>query len=191
MNLKGFYLLLSYLKRWAKMARPHDVSLQIRERMTICPSTRHSPKTRSDESNCNLQDSAQYFFWLLGGQKNILYPSELDISDIYASPTFKIRKESTHSYDVVNLKQLNPELGKIWGTYRRIKELHNGMASGCSSKPHVLWRLKSDAYLCMRFRDANKLEIQKLVCKGVIWGLENFIKRFPIVSVGKSRSTRK
>ncbi len=39
------------------------------------------------------------------------YLSRLGISDIYASPIFKAKKESTHGYDVVEPNQLNPELG--------------------------------------------------------------------------------
>ncbi len=44
--------------------------------------------------------------------KNIVpYLSELGISDIYASPFFKARSGSMHGYDVVDPRQLNPELG--------------------------------------------------------------------------------
>lgn len=46
-------------------------------------------------------------------KKIIPYLSELGISDVYASPIFKAKKGSTHGYDVVDLNQLNPELGTI------------------------------------------------------------------------------
>jgi (1->4)-alpha-D-glucan 1-alpha-D-glucosylmutase len=39
------------------------------------------------------------------------YLAELGISDLYASPIFTARKGSTHGYDVVNPRQINPELG--------------------------------------------------------------------------------
>jgi (1->4)-alpha-D-glucan 1-alpha-D-glucosylmutase len=39
------------------------------------------------------------------------YLNELGISDIYASPIFKARQGSTHGYDVVDMNQLNPEIG--------------------------------------------------------------------------------
>jgi (1->4)-alpha-D-glucan 1-alpha-D-glucosylmutase len=39
------------------------------------------------------------------------YLIELGITDIYASPVFKARKGSPHGYDVVNMNQLNPDLG--------------------------------------------------------------------------------
>lgn len=44
--------------------------------------------------------------------KNIVpYLAELGISDLYASPILTARKGSTHGYDVVEPKQINPELG--------------------------------------------------------------------------------
>lgn len=39
------------------------------------------------------------------------YLAGLGISDIYASPIFKAKAESTHGYDVADPNQLNPELG--------------------------------------------------------------------------------
>jgi (1->4)-alpha-D-glucan 1-alpha-D-glucosylmutase len=39
------------------------------------------------------------------------YLAELGISDLYASPIFKARAESSHGYDVVDPTVLNPELG--------------------------------------------------------------------------------
>ncbi|UCH79925.1 MAG: malto-oligosyltrehalose synthase [Nitrospiraceae bacterium] len=39
------------------------------------------------------------------------YLAELGISDIYASPVFKAKAGSPHGYDVVDLNQLNPDLG--------------------------------------------------------------------------------
>jgi (1->4)-alpha-D-glucan 1-alpha-D-glucosylmutase len=43
------------------------------------------------------------------------YLHELGISDIYASPIFKSRQGSTHGYDVVDMNQLNPEIGGMEG----------------------------------------------------------------------------
>jgi len=54
---------------------------------------------------------------------NILsYLDELGISDIYASPIFKARQGSLHGYDVVDLTQLNPELGTIEDFEELIRE---------------------------------------------------------------------
>jgi len=39
------------------------------------------------------------------------YLDELGISDVYASPVFKAKAGSPHGYDVVDLNQLNPDLG--------------------------------------------------------------------------------
>lgn len=39
------------------------------------------------------------------------YLHQLGITDIYASPTFKARRGSTHGYDVTDPTRLNPELG--------------------------------------------------------------------------------
>ena len=41
----------------------------------------------------------------------VAYLAELGISDLYASPIFKARYGSSHGYDVVDPKQINPELG--------------------------------------------------------------------------------
>ncbi|MBC7325673.1 MAG: hypothetical protein H5T99_10230, partial [Moorella sp. (in: Bacteria)] len=39
------------------------------------------------------------------------YLQALGITDVYASPILKARKESPHGYDVTDPGQLNPELG--------------------------------------------------------------------------------
>jgi (1->4)-alpha-D-glucan 1-alpha-D-glucosylmutase len=39
------------------------------------------------------------------------YLAELGISHVYASPVFKARKGSLHGYDIVDPRQINPELG--------------------------------------------------------------------------------
>ncbi len=51
------------------------------------------------------------------------YLHELGISDIYASPIFKAKKGSPHGYDVVDLDQLNPDLG----TEEDFEELINAL----------------------------------------------------------------
>ncbi|MFC2149725.1 malto-oligosyltrehalose synthase [Candidatus Auribacterota bacterium] len=43
--------------------------------------------------------------------KIVGYLSDMGISDLYASPIFKAKKESSHGYDVVDLTKMNPELG--------------------------------------------------------------------------------
>jgi (1->4)-alpha-D-glucan 1-alpha-D-glucosylmutase len=50
-------------------------------------------------------------FGFRSAAQRIPYLSGLGISDVYASPVFKARKGSTHGYDVVDPRQLNPELG--------------------------------------------------------------------------------
>ncbi len=47
--------------------------------------------------------------------KIVHYLHELGISDLYASPIFKARGGSTHGYDVVDMNQLNPEIGGMEG----------------------------------------------------------------------------
>ncbi len=43
----------------------------------------------------------------------ISYLAELGITDLYASPIFKAKKESPHGYDGVDPNRLNPELGNV------------------------------------------------------------------------------
>jgi (1->4)-alpha-D-glucan 1-alpha-D-glucosylmutase len=43
------------------------------------------------------------------------YLGELGITDLYASPIFKARQESSHGYDVVDHSSINPELGTMDG----------------------------------------------------------------------------
>ncbi len=53
----------------------------------------------------------------------VQYLADLGISDLYASPIFTARKGSTHGYDVVNPKQINPELGGEAGFEALISDL--------------------------------------------------------------------
>jgi (1->4)-alpha-D-glucan 1-alpha-D-glucosylmutase len=53
------------------------------------------------------------------------YLKDLGISDLYASPIFKARKGSTHGYDVVDPRQLNPELGDRQSFESLIKTLQS------------------------------------------------------------------
>ena len=58
----------------------------------------------------------------------IAYLHELGISDIYASPYFKAKKESLHQYDIVDHNALNPEIGTEEDYRAMIAELkRNGM----------------------------------------------------------------
>lgn len=50
-------------------------------------------------------------FTFKDAEKILGYLTELGISDIYASPIFKARQNSTHGYDVVDPTQINPQLG--------------------------------------------------------------------------------
>jgi len=50
-------------------------------------------------------------FTFSDAQKEVEYLSLLGISDIYASPIFKSRKDSMHGYDIVDPTQINPQLG--------------------------------------------------------------------------------
>ena len=52
----------------------------------------------------------------------IPYLAELGISDVYASPILKARRGSTHGYDVVDPRELNPELGGTAAFDRLVKE---------------------------------------------------------------------
>ncbi len=50
-------------------------------------------------------------FGFQNAREILSYLDELGISDIYASPVFKAKAGSPHGYDVVDLNQLNPDLG--------------------------------------------------------------------------------
>jgi (1->4)-alpha-D-glucan 1-alpha-D-glucosylmutase len=50
----------------------------------------------------------------------VSYLHDLGITDLYASPLFKAKKGSPHGYDVVDLNQLNPDLG----SESNFEELH-------------------------------------------------------------------
>ena len=64
----------------------------------------HIPK-----STYRLQFNSSFGFKAASGTTD--YLSELGISDIYASPVFKSKIDSSHGYDVVEPNQLNPQLG--------------------------------------------------------------------------------
>jgi (1->4)-alpha-D-glucan 1-alpha-D-glucosylmutase len=50
-------------------------------------------------------------FTFQDAEKIVDYLSRLGMSDIYASPIFKSRKDSPHGYDIVDPSQINPQLG--------------------------------------------------------------------------------
>ena len=56
-----------------------------------------------------LQFHSQFTFE--DAQRIVEYLSLLGISDIYASPIFKSRKDSLHGYDIVDPTQINLQLG--------------------------------------------------------------------------------
>jgi len=53
----------------------------------------------------------------------ITYLNRLGVSDIYASPVLKARKDSSHGYDVTDPTNLNPELGPEYDFDTLTKEL--------------------------------------------------------------------
>jgi (1->4)-alpha-D-glucan 1-alpha-D-glucosylmutase len=60
-------------------------------------------------STYRLQFNSQFRF--TDAKKIILYLYNLGISDIYASPYFKVKEGSLHGYDIVDYNALNPEIG--------------------------------------------------------------------------------
>jgi (1->4)-alpha-D-glucan 1-alpha-D-glucosylmutase len=74
--------------------------------------------------------------------ETVEYLSLLGISDIYASPIFHARKGSSHGYDLVDLNQLNPELGnqEDFRTLAHVSESWDGMDSGYRL---TTWRLRA------------------------------------------------
>ncbi|RPH38236.1 malto-oligosyltrehalose synthase [bacterium] len=50
-------------------------------------------------------------FTFLQAKSIVGYLAQLGISDAYLSPIFRARAKSTHGYDVLDLNQINPELG--------------------------------------------------------------------------------
>jgi len=62
-------------------------------------------------------------------REKLPYLLELGITDIYASPVFRARKGSPHGYDVVDMNQLNPDLGSTKDFERlisQVKKYHMG-----------------------------------------------------------------
>lgn len=53
------------------------------------------------------------------------YLKALGITHIYASPIFKVRKQSTHGYDAVDPRRLNPELGTMEDFETLVSKLKN------------------------------------------------------------------
>jgi (1->4)-alpha-D-glucan 1-alpha-D-glucosylmutase len=64
---------------------------------------------RIPEATYRLQFNRSFGFKAAEGI--VPYLADLGISDLYASPIFKARKESSHGYDVVDPNRLNAELG--------------------------------------------------------------------------------
>jgi (1->4)-alpha-D-glucan 1-alpha-D-glucosylmutase len=54
----------------------------------------------------------------------VKYLNELGISDIYASPVLKAKKGSLHGYDIIDMNNLNPEIGSENDFHELIAELH-------------------------------------------------------------------
>ncbi len=67
-------------------------------------------------------------FGFKAARKVVSYLLHLGISDIYASPVFKARTDSSHGYDMVDPNEINPELGTLSDLDRLIGDLQaNGM----------------------------------------------------------------
>jgi len=66
-----------------------------------------------------LQFNEQFDFNSAAGV--ISYLSDLNMTDIYASPIFKARKGSQHGYDIIDPNQINPELGSA-ETFERLAD---------------------------------------------------------------------
>ncbi|MDD4073378.1 MAG: alpha-amylase family glycosyl hydrolase, partial [Desulfobacterales bacterium] len=66
-----------------------------------------------------LQFNEQFDFNSAAGV--ISYLSDLNMTDIYASPIFKSRKGSQHGYDIIDPNQINPELGSA-ETFERLAD---------------------------------------------------------------------
>ncbi|MEX1230551.1 MAG: malto-oligosyltrehalose synthase [Planctomycetaceae bacterium] len=60
-------------------------------------------------STYRLQFNREFRF--ADAQRLVAYFSRLGVSHIYASPILRARKESTHGYDVVDPKTINPDMG--------------------------------------------------------------------------------
>ncbi|MGF1457566.1 MAG: malto-oligosyltrehalose synthase [Leptolyngbyaceae cyanobacterium] len=63
-------------------------------------------------------------FSFTSAQAVVPYLKALGISDLYASPIFKSREGSTHGYDVVDPRVINPELGDRPAFEALVKTLH-------------------------------------------------------------------
>ena len=63
-------------------------------------------------------------FTFEAAQAIVPYLKSLGVSDLYASPIFKAREGSTHGYDVVDPRRINPELGDREAFETLVKALH-------------------------------------------------------------------
>src|SRR6516225_3637713 len=66
-------------------------------------------RQRLPEATYRLQFSAEFTF--RDAERIVPYLAELGITHCYASPYLKARPGSRHGYDIVDHRQLNPELG--------------------------------------------------------------------------------
>ncbi len=57
------------------------------------------------------------------------YLNDLGISDIYASPIFKARAGSSHGYDIIDFRQINPELG-TWLEFQSLQDRRRSLCLG-------------------------------------------------------------
>jgi len=63
-------------------------------------------------------------FTFEAAQAIVPYLKSLGVSDIYASPIFNASEGSTHGYDVVDPRRINPELGDREAFETLVKALH-------------------------------------------------------------------
>src|SRR6056297_1347991 len=71
------------------------------------------------QSTYRLQFSGEFGFQQANQILEYLY--DLGISDIYASPIFKARPGSNHGYDIVDFREINPELG-TWFDFQSLQD---------------------------------------------------------------------
>ena len=64
-----------------------------------------------------------HHFGFSDAKKIIPFLYELGITDIYASPYFRARRESLHGYDIVDPNTLNPEVGTLQEYEEFVSEL--------------------------------------------------------------------
>src|SRR5690606_37028326 len=95
-----------------------SAALQPTAASEVCP-----PVNRLPRATYRLQLRSGFGFDQL--RELIPYLEQLGISDLYLSPLFRFREESTHGYDVVDHSRVEPSFGDRQ-TFRRLAETARG-----------------------------------------------------------------